>query len=282
MRSNANEAWLAPDFVLRVNSRGDLGRLEREAFVAAQLPGEVRYPGILAHGSDGEIEWLLVRRVSGVDLSRAWPGLSWAERRRAVTELAEVLSVLHGVEASGLPEDRDLAPPHVLPLDRMLDQIARVAELAFMDRGLLAEAAAFVQGAWEAFDAQGRGLVHGDLHLENVLCDGGRITALLDLEWSRRSWLEVDLEILLSFCAFPAWFVAEDYESRMQAADFAPVPNWLAVAYPQWFAHPRREERLAVLGISRHLGALVDDPPRRPVEAADPKDRRNHLRALLA
>jgi aminoglycoside phosphotransferase (APT) family kinase protein len=280
-RSNANEVWLAPEFVLRVNYRGDLGRLGREAAVAARLPAEARYPGVLAHGVDGVIDWLIVRRVPGTELSRAWPGLAPSERRRAVSELAEILSVVHAVDAPGLPADRDMAPPHVLPLDRVEDQAARVAALAFVDGGMLADVASFIRGAWGAFDAQGRGLVHGDPHLENVLCDGGHVTALIDLEWSRLSWIEVDLEILLSFCAFPAWFVAEDYEDQACAADYEQVPAWLAAAYPRWFAHPRLAERLAVLSLSRHLGALIDYPPQRPVDVADPKDRRNHLRALL-
>lgn len=59
------------------------------------------------------------------------------------------------------------------------------------------------------------------------------------------------------------------------------VPGWLAAAYPRWFARPRLAERLAVLGLSRHLGALIDQPPQRPVDVADTKDRRNHVRALL-
>lgn len=280
-RSDANEVWLAPDFVLRVNFRGDLGRLGREASVAARLPAEARYPGVLAHGDDGVIEWLAVRRVAGTELSRAWPGLRSSERQEAVSELAEILAIMHAVDVPGLPADRDMAPPHVLPLDRVVDQIATVAGLPFVDRGMLAEVESFVRGAWDAFDSQGRGLVHGDPHLENVMWGGGRITALLDLEWSRRSWIEVDLEILLSFCAFPAWFVAEDYENKARARDYEQVPGWLAAAYPGWFAHPRLAERLAVLGLSRQLGAMIDCPPTKPVDAANPRDRRNHIRALL-
>ena len=169
--------------------------------MAARLPVHARYPEILAHGSDGAIEWLIVRRVAGTELSRAWPGLSRRERCRAVSELAQILAVVHAVDASGLPEDRDMSPPHVLPLDRILDEIDRLATVAFMDCGLLGEVASFLRGVWGAFDPIGRGLVHGDPHLERV-CERGRITALLDFEWSRRSWIEVDLESRLCSVRF--------------------------------------------------------------------------------
>lgn len=85
----------------------------------------------------------------------------------------------------------------------------------------------------------------------------------------------------LAFCAFPAWFVSEDFERRARAEHYVPVPGWLRAAYPAWFAHPRLRERLALLGTSRHLGCMVDAPPRGPCDPADPRDRRNHIRGLL-
>jgi Ser/Thr protein kinase RdoA (MazF antagonist) len=126
------------------------------------------------------------------------------------------------------------------------------------------------------------GLVHGDPHLENVLWDGEHVSALLDLDWSRRSWLEVDLETLLSFCDHPFVFVAEDYEDRALARDYARVPGWLAAEYPQWFAHPRLADRLAVLHANRMVGILADHPRRGPIDPTDVRDERARLCAALA
>jgi hypothetical protein len=38
------------------------------------------------------------------------------------------------------------------------------------------------------------------------------------------------------------------------------VPRWLRAACPSWFAHPRLADRLAVLRVSRLLGAIADEP----------------------
>jgi hygromycin-B 7''-O-kinase len=279
--SYANETWLGDGFVLRVNCRDDLGRLRREAELAARLPAEARHPGVLACGTDGEIEWLVLPRVAGIELSRAWPEMERGRRERAARELAGALRALHRT-GGDMPSDGDpgFAPPHTLPLGPLVELIGRVPSAA-VDAGLLDEAEAFVRERWTAFDGDGRGLVHGDPHLENVMWDGEHVSALLDLDWSRRSWLEVDLEILLSFCDHPWLFVAADYEDRALAHSYADVPGWLADEYPEWVAHPRLGDRLAVLQISRAIGMLDEFPPTGQADPSDPRDHRNHLRRVL-
>ena len=46
-----------------------------------------------------------------------------------------------------------------------------------------------------------------------MLWDGRAITALLDFEWARGGPPDLDLDVLLRFCAFPYLHVAEDYEA---------------------------------------------------------------------
>jgi hypothetical protein len=280
--SYASETWLGDGFALRVNHRGDVGRLQREAELAPRLPAEARHPGVLGHGQAGELEWMLLRRMPGVVLSRAWPALDPGRRERAARELASALRAMHGVDGPDLPADADLEPPHILPLDRLLALLARVAAGGAIDGALVRETERFVRERWDAFDDAGMGLVHGDPHLENVLWDGEHVTALLDLDWSRRSWIEVDLEILLSFCDHPFLFVAADYEDRALTRDYAGVARWLEAEYPEWFSHPRLGDRLAVLHVSRTLGVIDEDPRGGPVNPNDARDRRNHLRAVLS
>jgi hypothetical protein len=145
-----------------------------------------------------------------------------------------------------------------LPLGRLLELIDEVV----LDPEIAALATEFVTKRWSAFDDTDRGLVHGDPHFENVLWDGNRVSALLDLEWSRPSWIHADLEILLSVAETPQLFAAAEYEASLDPATFANLPRWLAAARPDWFAHPRLVERLEVLYLSRTLGCFEDDDGR--------------------
>ncbi|MCB9750933.1 MAG: phosphotransferase [Myxococcales bacterium] len=275
--SNANEAWLGEGFALRINTRGD-GTLTREATVARQLPAQVRFPGVLDHGVVDGFEWTLVRRAPGMVLSRAWPSMTRGARRRAMGQLAAALRALHASPVQAPTRD-DFAPPHTLGLDALLALVER-ARSPF-DGALMDELAEFIRARYDAFDGGAEGFVHGDPHLENVLWDGREISAVLDLEWSRRGPVELDLETLLSFFDHPWFFVAEDYEDQARAADYAEATGWLREDAPAWFGHPRLRDRLALLHISRTLSLFDGRPSSAPRDPGDPRDRRNHLRAAL-
>jgi aminoglycoside phosphotransferase (APT) family kinase protein len=267
--SYANEVWIGEAVVLRINVRG-VGRLAREARIARCLPRAALHPGILAVGDDGSTEWSLAPRIAGVDLGRAWRTLTDAERERATFELAAALAAVHSVSIDGIPDD--IEPPHTLPLAPLLRLVDRVAA-KHGDHPVLPAIRDFIRARWDAFDAQGIGLVHGDPHLENVLWDGTHVSALLDFEWSRGSWVHCDLEILLAVAEDPKLFASADHEDTVDAHAYAEVPRWLRAAYPTWFAHPRTDDRLAVLRASRALGHLIE---------TDSSIRWRELEAILA
>jgi aminoglycoside phosphotransferase (APT) family kinase protein len=262
--SYANETWLADDFVLRVNTRG-VGRLAREARIVSRLPREARHPGIRDVGDDGELEWSISPRAAGGDLGRAWPAMSNLQRERAIRELCDALAAVHATPTDGIPDDID--PPHTLPLARLLELVELVA---LEHNQNLDDLAAFIIDRWDAFDDADTGLVHGDPHFENVLWEGEHVSALLDFEWSRGSWIHCDLELLLSIADDPNLFASADYTLSRDA--FVEVPQWIRSAQPAWFAHPRLIDRLDVLHASRALGHIVDG--HHPI-------RWQHLRALV-
>lgn len=253
--SQANEVWLGAELAVRVNHPGLLGasasRLVREARIAARLPAAARYPVIVDAGADGELAWLITQRAPGGQLGRAWPGMSPAQRERAIGQLADALDALHGARPDDVPDDID--PPHVLPLAALHRTLDGLGD----DRGLLEDVRAFIDARWSAFADAPRVLVHGDPHLENVLWDGADVTAVLDLEWSRYAFRECDAEILLAIAADPASFAAADHEATVDPRAYRDLARWLPSA---WFEHPRVVERLELLAASRTLGFLVDAP----------------------
>jgi Ser/Thr protein kinase RdoA (MazF antagonist) len=271
--SATNEVWYAGRYVLRLGPRGD-GRLSREAELVPLVPGELGYPPVVAAGSDASVDWLITRRVPGLPLSRCWPGMDDDRRERAVHQVAAKLAALHRTQA-----DLHLPPPlrapqlldpaarggrrAVLPLLAALD---RAVNLPFVDRRVLADAADLARTTATALDPwPAPGMVHGDVHFENVLWDGRSVTAVLDLEWCRPGPPDLDLDVLLRFCELPFLHVAPDYEHLTRAEDYQRVPWWLADAYPDLFTVPRQLDRMRLYALAFDTRDLLDDPPRRPV-----------------
>jgi aminoglycoside phosphotransferase (APT) family kinase protein len=280
--SVTNEVWIAERYVIRVNRRPNQ-RLRREAYLGPLLPPEVNYPEIVAYGGELGADWLIVHRRPGVVLARRWPTMSSGERRSATRQFAVLLRNLHQVRCpEGLPpidaapqllasREHGVVAPLLLAL-RDLDDMPHVeARLVDAVHQLVQD----TQHVLEPFDTGH--IVHGDLHFENVLWDGRAITALLDFEWARGGPADLDLDVLLRFCAYPYLHVAEDYEAVTLSRDYAPVPYWLAEDYPELFADPHLLDRVRLYCIAYDVRELLTFPPPRPAAQLSPHHPVNRL-----
>jgi hygromycin-B 7''-O-kinase len=273
--SVTNEVWLTPTHVVRVNRSHD-NRLVRETVIADALPPAVGYPRIVAHGRGQGEDWLVSDRMPGTPLAHHWPDLSAAERHSAVAQLAKRLIALHSTPApvdlppvSGTPQLLEVgAEDPTAPVLAALEQAGR---LPHVDPLLLHEAADLIRlcaPALHPFVATT--LVHGDVTFENVLWHEGEVTALLDVEWARPGPSDLDLDIVLRCCAYPKLHVAEAFEGRTDASDYADVPAWLAECYPRLFAYPNQRDRLRVFSIAYEVRELLAFPPTAPVKDLSP------------
>jgi aminoglycoside phosphotransferase len=282
--SVTNEVWLSEAYAVRINRRPDQ-RLRREASLGPKLPAEVGYPEVVAYGGAIGNDWLIVARRPGIVLSRAWPTLETDERRKAIRMLAAKLRALHSVSC---PRDLPaIDAPQLLDGGRipcvqpLLDAIEQAIGLQYVDKSMLGDAHAFVRAnatTLEPFAVST--LIHGDLTFENVLWDPERreVSAVLDFEWARAGPRDLDLDVLLRFCAYPFLHVAEDYEHLTRPEDYAPVPWWLSEDYPELFNYPNQLERVKLYSIAYDVRELLAFPPRGPIR--DLSEQHPHHRLL--
>jgi hygromycin-B 7''-O-kinase len=262
--SVTNEVWMTDELVIRVNRRAN-HRLRREAILAPHLPPAVRYPEVLAYGGEVGSDWLISRRIRGEPLTRAWPAMDVHERQTAVRQLASALRSLHGVAPpADLPPVED--PPQPIDARRLpiiepvLSLLDRLDRDPSVDRGLMRDARQLVLASTLALEPYSTdGLIHGDLHFQNVVWDGFSIVGLLDLEWARAGPPDLDLDVLLRFCARPHWFVAPEDVATTLVADYVEVPYWLAEHYPELFAHEYALERTLLYALAYDIRDLVED-----------------------
>ncbi|MEO6987204.1 MAG: aminoglycoside phosphotransferase family protein [Aquihabitans sp.] len=269
--SVTNEVWLTPEYAVRVNRDASL-RLYRESVLSMALPASVGYPAMVQHGGEVGSDWLILERVPGKPLSRWWPTMTEDDRRSAVRQLAERLRTIHSIPCPRLdglvdvPQLLDRAPTGQQAVGRLLNALRRLEKSPFVDAGVLRDTAHHIRdhaGALDPFDATT--IVHGDLTFENVLWDGEKITAMIDFEFARPGPADLDLDVLLRFCALPQLHVAPDYEDVTLASDYVDVPWWLAEDYPELFAHPRQFERVRVYSLAWDVHELLTFPPVEPL-----------------
>ena len=284
--SVTNEVWLTPDHVIRINRKAT-GRLRREAALALVLPPASGYPGVVAAGDGGGMDWLVVVRKPGAPLAHAWPAMTTAQRRSAVAQVASRLRQIHATEA---PEGLlPLNPPQLIEPGTLFP-LAPMHRALALARGLSGVAPTLVDEiesrVTELAPALGRDLtqtlIHGDLTFENVLWDGTRVSALFDFEWARPAPPDLDLDVFLRMCALPSLHVADDYRQLTRSEDYVHIPDWLADEYPELFEVPRLRERLELYSLAFDLNELLHFPPRGDARSLPPLHALNRIHATLA
>lgn len=287
MSSVTNEVWRTPDFIIRVNRKPD-GRLRREAFLSRHLPADISYPEVMAVSSSRDSDWVITKRIPGRPLSRAWPSMADAQRRKAIEQIGSMLQSLHQTEfptnIAMLVEPPQLIDPGFHnPTARLDAALVKLRKLANVDVELVEAIARQIRTlapALQGVDAST--FVHGDLTFENVMWDGSKVSALIDFEWSRPGPADLDLDILLRLSAYPFLHVAEDYEHETLAADYECIPKILEACYPELWDCEGVVDRLVLYAIAYDVRALLRFPPKAHASRLSEHHPVNRLRRTLA
>ncbi len=266
----SNQAWLGSVVVVRISNGRLRGSFAHEARVEQALRGVgLPLPEVLATSSRGDVsgEWIVTRRLAGLTLAEAWPSLDADARRSIGRQLGASLRALHG-------SDIDLAPgwwvdaqepanfhnayrPPVAVTPPMI-QGARArldADAAMLDEvdALLAERLPLFHGDAHVF-------VHADVHGHNLLVDGDRLSGILDWEGAHSAPADVDLDMLLRWCA-----AAHEFPERpgattvLEPGDVLPLVDHVREGYHQLFEGPHLRERLEVYEVQWQLVQLHFD-----------------------
>jgi aminoglycoside phosphotransferase (APT) family kinase protein len=287
LRSVTNEVWLSDEYLVRLNRRQD-GRLQKEMAIGGLLPPALGYPEAVAYGGEPGGDWLILRRPRGRVLSQAWPHLAAPQRAIAVQHIAYLLQTVHSLPAPAeLPDIDD--PPLLTSVDldsptaALVEAIDELDGLPHIDPGLLSDTKALVRDltlALEPFRANT--LIHGDIHFENLLWDGNRVSTLLDWKWARPAPADLDLDVLLRFCAHPGTYVADAHRWHATADEYGNVPWQIAEAYPALFETNRQFDRMRVFSIAYDIRELILYPPPVPVDRLPEHHAYHRLAAVLA
>jgi aminoglycoside phosphotransferase (APT) family kinase protein len=183
----------------------------------------------------------------------------------------------------------DLGAPQLLqggqgrePTAPLLAGLEQARSLENVDTAIIDALVDIIRGTarhLEPFDVPT--LIHGDLTFENVLWDGDQVTALIDFEWSRAAPPDLDLDVILRFCAFPDLHVAEDYVEQTKPEDYEDVAWWLREDYPQLFQFPHALERLRLYAIAYDVRDVLAFPPELPAAKLPPEHSVNRLARLV-
>lgn len=292
-----SRAWVGDEFVVRLNTNEQFRDAYRhEAGVVNLLAGsEVPHARHIAHGDGPDGPWYISERLPGQTLYDAWPTADLRTRQAMIESLGAALHALHRV-----PVPVDLLPPwlvdalagkpwpayHPPVVSAALQLVDAARRLPGHDPRLLGVVAEWIRERLALFAADEPVLVHGDLHGSNVMVDQGRVTGLIDFAEASAQPADVELDIILRWCA-----KAREYPPTLDAqgldeATLTEFPGWLQGAYPELFEREHLRERLNYYDMHRELALYAHHPQPDEREAAQGRIARlfsghNHLDGMV-
>ena len=257
--SASNEAWKVGDIVVRISWSGDRARAGREIAVLQHLPASIPHPEVLAHGATAGRMWTLTRWVPGDSAIDTWRTVSSAGRDRLSGQLADALEALHtwspAADLRGQVAHRDSSEDvddligqdvNPLPIDRALALMDEAKRSPHADASVIDSVGERLREL-RAFDVGGVDdvVIHGDLHLRNLVVTGSSLQTILDFEWVRLGPPDLDMQAFLRA------------ETEAQSDDMI---TRLAAHYPRIVSHPRVVERLWLYDLACTLRDVIVCP----------------------
>lgn len=229
-----NFVYAAGSLVLRFTSNLESGRLPRETQLVKWLPEEAGYPELVDSGRTDGYDWMLCRRIKGINLEDAWEKLSWKERADALEQLWQHVKVVHTMDANAVAAYVNDSLWYITTTENAVAETERLLE-----RKLICEEQCnVIKGYIERFETARKSAkavpVHGDLTPANAMWQNGKIDALMDFECAAIAPKEADLMMLLNtaYERMDLQDAASDFEAeqqfhkRMCMLVHKEAPNW--------------------------------------------------------
>ena len=257
----ANEVWHAGDYVVRISSHPGTRRLEHEATSRGCSSGRCATRASSSYGRAEFGEWLVMRNIRGTVLARAWATMREGERRDAVYQLAGALREV--APDQGRREQRG-ARPAAVPRARQPRVSAPASARTPAARARPRRArcptstrACSIKPSGSPASTRRRSTDRHPRRSSTATCTSRTCSTRTarSPRCSTSSSLalrppDLDLEIILRFCADPQLHVSVDYAPTVNRDDYRSVLRWIHEAYPALFENPSLESRLNLYSLS--------------------------------
>lgn len=198
-----NAVWFNDDLVLRLSLAKDTNRIRREILLSQMLPVKVGYPVNISNGVIESYEWSISKRIKGINLSEAWPNLTWAERTHAVKQIWDIMQAVYAVDIGKAQELSSKKPWYSsLEEDEILSRFNYYVEKGVFTPEQGAVLSDLLKRLWSKLPIGTVVLNHGDITMDNLLWNEGNIVSLMDFEHSVIAPMEIDLNSFINLAFF--------------------------------------------------------------------------------
>lgn len=249
----ANHVYAIDDrYVVRIGTAADGECFPQAAAVMRAVEGEVLCPRVLhADFSKTRYDWnvMVCSWLPGRMLDDVWLGLSLAQKRDHVRQVARQLERIHRVPPAAVPQFARLPPRRERFLAKARAQLEHARSRGLFPHERLDRMGDCIDDLAPALALAGPDVViHNDAHLYNTLSHDGRFSGLLDFDDTELAPAENDVRYLI-------YRVIEKDPSLGEPQ----LCDWIGDLFPTYAARPGRRERATLDAIGGILSDLAGE-----------------------
>lgn len=268
---NMNATFITPDYVVKVSNNAESVSYSANKIVSDKLPNE-KVVRVVTHDirQNSEYEVLVMERASGSMWLTQMPSMSEEENKRLFIQVLQVASACRNIHVTDkfgwitdimADSEKNGFGTFRAQLEARLDAyMQKIKGQEDMDQDAVAKVVSYVRERFHLFDEDKAHFVHSDLHMGNVIHEGGNLTAVIDWDSTQSAPTYKGLIPLIGLIDNPAQFVegTPDYQAY-KGKKFEYLYPELKSAYAEELEDEQLAEKLNVLGIIDGLMWMSED-----------------------
>ncbi|MBS3147798.1 aminoglycoside phosphotransferase family protein [Candidatus Woesearchaeota archaeon] len=261
-----NEVYqINENYILKI-CKADESSFKKELLLYSFLRNKLPVPDVVfSDFSKKELKrpFAVYRKIPGANLYSRWHLFTDVRRREIVRQICAMLRSLNDISLADISKAVKFEKKinwHDKILSQIAGNLSKLKSAKILPPKLLLRVKTFVQKHHPALKQQKLGLVHYDIHFDNILVRGAEVIGILDFEDVDVMSIDYILDTIKRMVDHPKIYAASKYEKFVKKKDYAQLITWFREFYPELFDFDNLDKRLALYALEYDLGLLLKFP----------------------
>lgn len=241
-------------------------------------------PHIFDYGMIDGKEYMLMEKIAGRKLSESWHIFNKNQKESFIKQICEQLQIFHSTSFNLYSTQR---PKEFSTWEEAIENYTDLTIIEGKEfDSQSSENIKLISDYYEKYkyllnDVSPSVLIHNDLHFENILFEGDKITAILDFDFARQAPKEYELWHLVDFFHTPKYFVEDSLEDTWDKFTLGDELLLFKKYYPELFQDENLIHRLRIYFIEDILSHYEAGFPERSNHQINSYFKKNWLEKKL-
>ena len=202
---------------------------------------------------DTDYSYEIIEKVNGKSLYFVWHTFDEEKRKEIIKEISLMMKSFHSVKGEKYDWSLFIKEKLIKDLNNCNSNNLFTNEEKEKIEYIIEESSKYLESA--EF-----GLVHSDIHFDNVLFDENNNLKLIDFETAIFAPIDYELDIFLRMCINPLKYSSEETEEFVKEEDYINIPNYLKEYYPEIFNFKYYDIRHLIYDLEANFRLLARFP----------------------